>query len=240
MTDSLGRIAVESMAGPCLALLCACLTATANAGEGDSLLRRIADSYGIKELPASIRHVGRTHSIRRGEGPMERLWHGPNRFRITLDYPGGTEVRELDGARAWRSGRPMSGPFRQAMQLQAARSALPWSLLARGARVSHLGGGMIDGRRTELLILPLEGDLRLIVEVEAESARIVRSTGAGIGALQFITEYGDFRRQGDQLFAQTERHFAMGRYIGFSTIESLHFSASRQGQNHAPGNTEPD
>ena len=195
------------------------------ADELASLLQRIEATYGAVDHAIAIRQSGRTASRLRGEGTMERLWAAPDRFRIRLHYPSGSEVRTMAAGRAWQGSVDKSGPFLQAMQLQAARSRLPWNLLATegvtllGSRVAENGGTV------HTLVLALESPLRLLVEVDDVTAHVLRSIGTGIGDMQFITEYSDFRRIGGHLVATREEHYAMGRHIGHSIIEQLDFPA---------------
>ena len=204
-----------------LALLVAAMPVQADDLAG--ILARIETAYGVLGEVRTIRQTGRTFSKLRGEGAMERLWAAPDRFRIRLDYPTGTELRRMAGERAWQGAEPKAGPFLQAMRLQAARSRLPWNLLATD-RVSWLGSSTeADGRTIHTLVLALEPPLRLVVDVDAASARVLRSIGTGIGNLEFVTEFGEFRRIGSHLVATREEHYAMGRQIGRSLVEGLDF-----------------
>ncbi len=192
-----------------------------------SALERIRSAYGERPAFSAMHVTGRIHSRRRGDGPMARSWQQPDTFRVRLDYPGGTELRAMDGEQAWQGNRRMARPFLMAMRLQAGRALLPWNLLAPGAPISYLGsqpspqGGALD-----LLVLALPAPLRLVVEVDQASGHIVRATGLGIGDLQFATEYRDFRTLDGHLVATREEHYAMGQHIGHSTIDSVRFDAS--------------
>ena len=205
-------------------LLAALLVTTPlRAEELARLLARIEAAYGAAGEVTAIRQHGRTVSRLRGDGAMERWWAAPDRFRIRLAYPGGTETRLMIGTRAWQGLQPKGGPYLQAMRLQAARSRLPWNLFGSD-RVTLLGSRSDgDGRTVHTLALALQPPLQLLVDVDAENGHLLRSIGSGIGDMQFITEYRDFRRIGSHLVATREEHYAMGRHIGHSIILGLDF-----------------
>ncbi len=207
-------------------LLCLCLLSAAPSARADDLgqvLAAIEKAYGPPPSFMALRQTGRTFSDMRGEGPMERLWAAPDRFRIRLDYPAGSEVRTMSGERAWQGRSRKDGPFLLAMRLQAARALLPWNLLKSG-RVTLLGSRTDDrGQRVQTLVLMLDSPLSLVVDVDPASGRILRSTGLGIGSLQFVTEYSEFRQLGERLAAIREDHYAMGRHIGHSILQRIDF-----------------
>ena len=219
------RRRVHSLARLVVVALLLAVAMPSGAEELASLLQRIEAAYGAVGKLTTIRQSGRTVSRLRGEGTMERLWAAPDRFRIRLGYASETEVRSMAAGRAWQGSVDKSGPFLQAMQLQAARSQLPWNLMAiehtalLGSRIAE------DGSTVHTLVLVLESPLRLLVEVDDATARVLRSIGTGIGDMQFITEYRDFRHIGGHLVATREEHYAMGRHIGHSIIEQLDFPA---------------
>ncbi len=221
-----------------LAMLLAGWAGSATAELG-TVLDRVARAYGEASPPATIRQSGRTLSQMRGEGPLLRAWGGAERFRIEIHYPGGEEIRIVDGLEAWQGAQPMSGPFRGALLLQAARVALPWNLLA--ARQALRDGGeqrLEDGRTLHRVDWPLDDGLHLVVEIDPESGLIARSQGilaAPDGSqMPFGTVYEDYRRIGGRTYAAVEHHFAMNRYIGTSTIEAVEFDVPLPAQLFRP------
>jgi len=219
-------------------LLCLCLLPAARASRADDLdqvLASIERAYGPPPSFVALRQTGRTFSDLRGDGPMERLWAEPDRFRIRLDYPAGSEVRTMSGNQAWQGRTRKDGPFLLAMRLQAARALLPWNLL-HSERVTLLGSRIDDRRqRVQTLVLMLESPLSLVVDVDPASGRILRSTGLGIGNLQFATEYSEFRLIGERLVASREDHYAMGRHIGHSILQRIEFLPDPGPEPFAPG-----
>lgn len=191
------------------------------------LLERIVQAYGTAAPPASILQRGRTVSHMQGEGRLLRAWRGAERFRIEIHYPAGVETRIVDGPLAWQRNRPGSPSFRAALLLQAARVALPWNLLAARDTLRDGGEHAFGDGRLHFVELPLAGGLRLVAEVDPASGRVIRSRGIlpghPGGEMVFGTLYDDFRTVDGRLYAGIEHHYAMGRYIGHSVIETVEF-----------------
>lgn len=190
------------------------------------VLAKVTDTYGAK-VPKAMRETGTTTSFRRGEGSLVRLFKAPDRFRIDITYGTGSESRALIGSNAWQQGNPANAAMRGAIALQAARLALPWSLLDRPASVVDLGAVTVSGGRTwRALELPLADGLRLIVDIDTTSGRMMRSRGIQTvmgTTIEFATEYSDFARNGEHLYAATEQHYAMGQHIGHSNIQRIEY-----------------
>lgn len=212
-----------------LLLAAALLACTGAAGAADlgTLLERIERAYGTTTLPSSILQRGRTISFSRGEGSLLRAYRGAERFRIEIRYATGVETRIVDGPVAWQRSKPMGEAFRGALILQAARIALPWNLFAARDRLRDGGEHLIGDMRLHFIEMPLGDTLRVVAEVEPESGRILRSRGIlthpGGGEMVFGTVYEDFRSVDGRLYPAVEHHYAMGRYIGRSEIETVEF-----------------
>lgn len=194
------------------------------------LLDRVTAAYGGGATPTALLEKGTTTSLRRGTGPVERLWarggSDGDRFRIVIDYPSGTEKRALSGARAWQQDRPATAAFRGAVVLQAARMALPWRLRDAGAVLSDQQGTVPgpDGRARRVVGWSLEPGIALTAEIDPDSGRILRSVGRlgeGDARMEFATEYYEFMPGAPYGFAARERHFAMGQYIGETRLTEV-------------------
>jgi hypothetical protein len=229
-----------------LLLLCPLFVARpAAANEIDTLLDKVAASYGVAALPGglkAVRQTGRTFSAMRGEeGSILRAFQQPDRLRVEIRYAAVEEVRVLSGSRAWKQGEPMSGSFQAAMLLQAARMALPWNLQAERAQLRDLGASRLaDGTALREVELPLGIGLVLRVAIDSASGRILRSVGrltGSMGVMEFATIYEDFRVQDGILYAATERHFAMEQATGHTRIEHIEFLDSLPDELFVP--TEP-
>lgn len=209
-------------------LLGLALTAPALADAG-AFLARVVAAHGGGAAPAAIHERGVTESTRRGKGPVERWWQAPDRFRIEIRYPGAAESRLLRGAEAWQQGRPATAAFRGALVLQAARMALPWRLLENAQRVSDLGTRPDStGNPARMLEWQVQENIRLIVEIDPATLLIRRSRGImsfNNAAMEFATGYEDYRTVDGRQVAMTERHYAMGRFIGTTTLDSVEFPA---------------
>lgn len=164
------------------------------------------------------------------EGTIRRVYQRPDRLRVEVTFPGeDTEVRILDGRKGWRQGKEASGAPLDAMVLQAARFALPLSLLDREKELADRGTVSRDGRTMRVLELPLGGGLILSVEIDPTTGKILRSAargtsragGDGGSPIEFVTDYGDFRTVGGVLYAFREKNFAMGQHTGDTTVETI-------------------
>lgn len=228
-----GQSARAFKAGPAGKALAACVLwlalaapALADAGE---FLARVVVAHGGGAAPAAIHERGSTESMRRGKGPVERWWQAPDRFRIEIRYAGGAESRLLRGAEAWQQGQPATAAFRGALVLQAARMALPWRLHENAQRVSDLGT-LPDGagKPARVLEWQVQEGIRLIVEIDPATLLIRHSRGIlsiNNSSMEFATGYDDYRTVDGRRVAMTERHFAMGQFIGTTTLDSVEFPA---------------
>lgn len=219
-------------------LLWLALAAPALADVG-ALLAEVVAAHGGGATPAAIHERGITESLRRGKGPVERWWQAPDRFRIEIRYPGAAESRLLNGAEAWQQGQPASLAFHGALLLQAARMALPWRLRDNAANVVDLGAvPAVTGKPVRSLQWQVREGIRLIVEIDPETRLILRSRGIltiNNSSMEFATGYEDYKTIDGRRVAMTERHFAMGQYIGSTTLESVEFPAVLPAPTFSPG-----
>lgn len=210
-----------------LVLLLSCLPAAAQ--DLDGLLARVAEAYGGKTHTGirGVRQTGTTFSSMRGEGSILRTYQHPDRLRIEIDYPGNPELRIIRGPKSWIHGKEMGGAFHSSMILQAMRLGLPWNLLENRAQLRDAGLVRLeDGRSLRAIEMPLAPGYSLVVDIDPESGRILRSRGvmpsAG-GRMEFATVYEDFKLQDGRLYAATEQHYALGQHIGYTKIGSIEF-----------------
>jgi len=213
-------------------LFCASLlfggNAAAAADSLDVLFARVSAAYGA-DVPASISETGTTMSFRQGSGALHRRYKAPDRFRIDIRYAARTESRAMAGTEAWAQGEPANPVLRSAIALQAARVALPWNLLQQRAAVVDLGPVTgADGKAMRAVEFALDQQLKMIVEIDAQSGHILRSRGiqsVGGNAMEFATVYSEFRTRDGRAHAAREDHFAMGHHTGYSLIDKVDYSA---------------
>ncbi len=193
-----------------------------------AVVDQVVAAYGGRKVVAAarvLRQKGHVITETRGSAALLREFGRPDRLRVELKYPGNTEVRLLNGASAFREGRPVSGPMRDAMLLQAARLDLPALLDEARARVTDLGVQQRSGLAMRALLVPLGFGLQITVFVDERSGRILRSEGsvpAGpMGRVEFWTDYSDFRRAKGMLFAFAEENFASGRRTGRTQLDTV-------------------
>ena len=217
-------LAAMRMAGLCLLL--ACRPALADTG---TFVAEVVAAHGGGPTPGAIHERGSTESLRRGKGPVERWWQAPDRFRIEIRYPGAPESRLMRGSEAWQQGRLATPAFHAAVLLQAARMALPWRLRDNLERVTDLGmTPQTGGGQVRTLEWRVQEGIRIFVEVDPETRLVLRSRGVltiNNSAMEFATGYEDYRTIDGRRVAMTERHFAMGQYIGSTSLESVEFPA---------------
>lgn len=200
----------------------------------EAFVRKVIAAYGGEKALAKVtrlRQSGVVASPTRGESRMVRLWESPGRLRVDIEFRGEAgEQRILDGTVGWRNGVAVAGPQLLAMQLQEARLRLPLVLLRELAKVEDRGTIVRNGATLRRLRLPFDGGFHLDLEVDAESGRILRSTGVG-GAiagqpLEFSTDYSDFRTVEGVLFPFVETSFAMGNPTGETTFSKMEVPAA--------------
>jgi hypothetical protein len=215
-------------------LLLLFLPLPARAGEAvPAFVDRIVEAYGGAAAlsdPAAVRQSGHTVSTMRGgeTGALMRVFQGSDKLRVEIGYPGeAPEVRVLDGRKGWTKGAEATGPMTGAMQLQAARMALPQILLEHKARV--MDQGMTkgpDGTDVRVLELPLSPHAVLFVGADEASGLIHFSSGVikfgGGQDMEFATVYSsDFKEWNGRLFAGREEQYAMGQHTGYNVIEAV-------------------
>lgn len=221
------------------AVLCAALAlvppAAARAEEPSlsQLLKHAFDAYGglskLQRWNARVEEGRVTSLIMQGgqTGRLRRTFERPGKLRVEIAYPGQEpEVRVLDGARGWRNGIEVSGtPRWAAMVLQAARLDLPRLLAEKRLELVDAGAVKRGGQRLRAALLPLGGGMTLTVELDPKTGRILRSSGkvdAGPGmALEFATDYSDFRRVDGALVPFREANFAQGQRTGDTVLERV-------------------
>jgi hypothetical protein len=191
----------------------------------------VLDAYGgvpvLERYPVVVQEGTVTSAMRGGgEGRIVRIFERPLRLRVTITYSGEQEQRILDGAAAWREGRPVQGPAYFAMVLQAARLGLP--LLLRDAAAALRDGGAVerDGVALRAIHADLGDGISMTVEVEAVTARILRSTvryAGPDGGVEFSTAYSDFRKVAGILVPFREENAAQGRRTGETRLTRVEF-----------------
>ncbi len=215
-------------------LLMAAVAATASDGV-ESLVAKTVQAYGGEQALEKARHVrefGSTTSIMRPglKGTIQREFTSPDKLRVQITFRYDVETRIYNGRDGWRMGEAVTGPQLDAMVLQAARIALPLNLARNRKKLVDKGRGEVEGKPVRTLELPLGNKLRLTVDIDPETGRIVRSAGrGGLGTmggmggrpLEFITGYSDFRKVDGVLFAFREGNFANGMTTGETILEKI-------------------
>lgn len=191
------------------------------------VVERVLQAYGGREALSGVRSFRLEGVVdahpRKQRGVFVRILEGPDHLKLLIRYPDVSEIRVLMGEQAFAGDSPetmapAAGPLAGALRLQAARSMVPWILMAMEGRL-RLG----DGTPPRIL---LQGDLApglsLTFHVDRETHRIVRSeslVAMGGGSIPFSTDYADFREVGGILFAHREETRASG--VHTASVEVL-------------------
>ena len=191
-------------------------------GSVAAVIERILGSYGGREALErvhSYRVEGTIHAVLGARvGPTVRVFERPDRLKVGMRYPEGTEVRLLDGARGWRNsaGEPLAeahGPMLEAMVLQACRADVPWILIERGAQARRIEDLEHEGAHLIGIEIPIREKLSFRAYVHPATFRVVMSQGLlEHGGMQthFETIYDDYRMVEGVLFAFHEENYASG------------------------------
>jgi hypothetical protein len=224
------------MLSPMLALVLAASSAAPPPGGAaiGALVEKVVEAYGgkgaLERFPVLVQEGEVVAHEASDVGRVLRIFERPRRLRVTISYPGSApEQRILDGAQGWRGGREVSGtPPHVAMLLQAARMDLPSSLSSGRERLLDEGTIERDGKKLRALTLPLGEGLSVTAEVDPESGRILRTVArmpGGVGNLEFVTAYSDFRKVSGVLVPFREENFVQGRHSGTTVLRSVEFLA---------------
>ncbi len=188
---------------------------------------RVVEAYGgkaaLERWPVTVQEGEVAAYTGADVGRLTRIHERPRRLRVTIGYPGGkAEQRILDGDLGWRDGREVTGtPAQAAMVLQAARMELPLSLLAARDRLADEGVVERDGKLLRALTLALGNGMTMTAEIDEPTGRILRTVGrmpGGVGSLEFVTTYGDFRKVAGTWVPFREENHVQGRHSGTTTL----------------------
>ena len=198
----------------------------------NEILSQVAEAYGGEKTIVETRAIkleGTTYSAMRGaKGPVTRAYQHPDKLLVEIAYQGqATERRVLSGTNGWRQGQAVSGPFHSSMVLQAARMALPRILFDNKDKLIDRGTAKADGASDlHVLEIPLGDELKMLVEIDPQSGRILRSRGImsmGNATMEFGTGYESFRMHKGRLVAFEEVHYAAGQPTGYTEITAIEF-----------------
>jgi hypothetical protein len=173
---------------------------------------------------------GTIHAARGARvGPTVRVFERPDRLKVGMRYPEGSEVRLLDGTRGWRNsgGEPLAearGPMLDAMVLQACRADVPWILVERGTHARRIEDQVRDGTPLIGIEIPIQEGLQFRAYVHPTSFRVVMSQGIlEHGGMQthFETIYDDFRIVEGVLFAFREENYASGTHTAHTEFNRV-------------------
>jgi hypothetical protein len=203
------------------------VTAT-RAEDAGALVDKMVSAYGGQaalEKIAAIREEGKVEATMRvgSSGLIVRTYSRPSKLRIQIgEGPKFTEVRVLNGAKGWRNGQESTGVSYEAMVLQAARLDLPWLLMKHKSKLVDKGNVERDGRRLQVLDLPLENGLSVSAGIDPMTGHILFSSGTTkTGSMTFETAYDYLRNVDGVLFAFKETNMAQGTKTAETVLSKI-------------------
>ncbi len=222
-------IFLSGLLGPIAALL---VSASPPEPGVAALVARVVEAHGgrsaLERFPVVVQEGEVTAHESSDKGRLTRIFERPRRLRVVISYPGSqAERRILDGDRAWRDGREVTGfPPRSAMVLQAARLDLPLALAVSVERVVDEGTLEREGKRLRALTLPLGDGMTVTAEIDEATGRIERTVGrmpGGVGRLEFVTAFSDYRKVSGTWVAFHEENFVQGRHSGTTELRAIEY-----------------
>jgi len=201
------------------------------ADELQSTIDNILKAHGGAEIWSNTRAVEYSADTfsqsRHALGVTQRSYQYPDRFRISIEYPGNeSELRQLSNGQVWDHGKPGSAPFAKATQLQAMRM-MPAKLLLEHRAIAKDLGTRKDSEGTSHRGIELKIDgLTLIIASDPESGFILATWGMMemMGqTMEFVTFFHDYRVVEGRSIAFKEEHYAMGSYTGHTEIKEVTF-----------------
>ncbi|HEY2325715.1 MAG TPA: hypothetical protein VGJ82_22860 [Thermoanaerobaculia bacterium] len=189
------------------------------ASDFDAVVAKTIKTYGGEaawKKVASIHETGTVDSPMSGEGKMIREWQPGKKLRVDIQYAKNHEVRDLDGDKGTHNEKPVTGMGYDAMVLQWARLAIPAMLIEHRAELKDQGEK--DGLR--VIQIPISSTLSVVASIDPKTGYIVRSGSEG-QAMQFVTEYHDYKMSGGLLFAWREENSAQGMHTATTTLSAI-------------------
>jgi len=224
---------------PVLAL-CLLLVGPARAADLGGLLDSVVETYGGPAAAARM-EAFRVEAevdarLQGGTGRVVRDFQAPDRYRVEIAYPRGTEVRVLDGDVGWRGDTArlerVEGPPKLAMLYQLLRATVPWVFVHHRGLFEDRGTGRRDGVELRRVGLPWAMDLDLTFWVAPVNRRVPWVEGVirtAQGQIAFATEYKDFRRVEGLLVPFVEENYASGRHTGTTRLRAVLFAPADLG-----------
>ncbi len=206
------------------------------------IVARVMAAYGGQETVEKIAAVcarGRIVAFAfNDEGTYSYCVAKDRRLRVDIGYTNYTEHRALDGTRASvQSGDGSSrtltgGPDYLSIVYQYEQLSLPRTLLDRGVSLRYEGRELRAGRPVEVLTLDSAGSPAIKIYVDAESGRIVETSGAfrmGGAKMVLSSVFSDFRKVGNTLLPFKFVNYAGSERIAETSIQGYELNPTLGG-----------
>jgi len=219
--------------------LASAMSATLTAQVSPGLIDGVMAAYGGRDELARVSAYEMRGTVEArvqgGRATAVRTFARPSRLRVVLHYPQRVEVRVLDGEHGWRGDQnglvTAAGPLLAAIQLQAARAAVPWILDEHRHELKPVPPLEENGLSYPGVTLDLGDGRSLRAYLDPASHHIVRVQTAlrtSSRAIVFETRYAEFRWVDGVLFAFAEENFASGTHTGSTRFEAVIVNPSLQ------------
>jgi hypothetical protein len=221
-------------------IFCLFLVGPAKAADLGGLLDSVVDTYGGPSAAARMEAFRVEAAVdarpQGGIGRVVRDFEAPDRYRVEIAYPQGTEVRILNGTAAWRGDdtrlQRVEGPPKLAMIYQLLRATIPWVFVHHRKLFEDRGTGRRDGVELRRVGLPWAMDLDLTFWVDPVNRRVPWVEGlirTAQGPIAFATRYEDFRRIDGVLVPFAEENYAGDQHTGTTRVRSVVFAPAHLG-----------
>ena len=194
-----------------------------------TLTEKIIEAYGGRVRLAKIVAVQAegqiTALMRGGEGTYARTFRRDGKLLVDISYAQLSEKRILNGNKGFRSTggqvEEVFGPRYQAMVYQYNELNLPYGFIDNSLTVAELRRDTLNGADVIVLQCTDRAGNEMLVFVNAESYRIVKSLDVfdmGGQTTSLSAEFSDFRVVGGVLFPFRIVNYAGGRKISETII----------------------
>jgi zinc protease len=195
-----------------------------------TLISKMIHAYGGKEAVESLhsfRAEGKIEALMRDEhGSYDLYFKGDRKLRVETRYGKSSEVRILNGDKAYRSLdnviEEAVGPRYYATLYQYKHLNVLHDLLKGSYQISYGGKNSVAGRSAEVLRLrDAEGTI-MDIYIDEQNFLILKVTGIFTGdnkKIELSSEFSDFRKVGALLFPFQITNYAAGMKIARTVID---------------------
>jgi outer membrane lipoprotein-sorting protein len=196
-----------------------------------TLVQNITTAYGGKKAVENVKSVYASGKIRalafNDRGKYVRYFKRPGKLRVDIRYTRSSELRILNGNRAYESidGSPLSpvaGDRSVAMEYQYRQLDLPYGLLRNPREITYEGKADVNGVEVEVLGMKGAEGPPMKIYIDGKTFHIVRVSGyfsVGNATMALSAEFADFKKVDGTMFPFKITNFADGQEIAETSLE---------------------